>query len=483
MFYIITIMSKKINWFFIFFVYSSSCLCWSASEKKSSDVVDLLTIYHYAVKNDMQFALAESTYQANLQNTPIARSDLLPKIALESSTSWNTQNNLLTHSENIAKNSGAPLNFSWNKHAWGASLNQKVIDLESWFTLKSAKAANEQDKFTLEKAKQELIMRTAKAYFNILHLGDMLKTAKTEYRAVKNQLIQAKERYRVGLLPKADVQEAKALYDAVNVKVIEAKNKVSIAYKKLSIIAGIKIDKLAYLNSKFQATSPSPNNPNIWLKHALLNNLDIKASEANKKASKYNLDATYSEFTPKVSASITFGYTSANTFRQLSRNNVTAYSLNFSLPILDGLSTTGKIKQNRYLLEHSIYEIELQKRLVGEETLSTFEEVKTDSSKMGAACQGVVSAKTALNVTTSGYYAGIRKIMDVLQAQKNVYSALETYFNALYSYIINNLRLKYVAGVLKPDDLIDLNRMLDVNLTEKGLNLGYDVMPKCLTNN
>ncbi|KAE8235038.1 hypothetical protein A4X13_0g9639, partial [Tilletia indica] len=59
-----------------------------------------------------------------------------------------------------------------------------------------------------------------------------------------------------------------------------------------------------------------------------------------------------------------------------------------------------------------------------------------------------------------GYQVGTRNIVDVLDAQRQLYSSVRFYNDARYDYILNNLRLKQAAGTLSPNDLEALQQYL-----------------------
>ena len=71
-----------------------------------------------------------------------------------------------------------------------------------------------------------------------------------------------------------------------------------------------------------------------------------------------------------------------------------------------------------------------------------------------------MSAEAALNAIEAGYEVGTRNIVDVLQARQQLFVALRNYSDARYNYVVDSLELKRRAGVLTPQDIIDLNEWL-----------------------
>ena len=58
-----------------------------------------------------------------------------------------------------------------------------------------------------------------------------------------------------------------------------------------------------------------------------------------------------------------------------------------------------------------------------------------------------------------GYKVGTRNVVDLLQAEKNLYSA-ENLANAKYDYILANLRLALASGTIAPKDIVNINNLL-----------------------
>ena len=70
----------------------------------------------------------------------------------------------------------------------------------------------------LIEAQQELIIRIAERYFDILANIDSLEFAQAEVKSLSRQLEQANQRFEVGLSAITDVHEAQAGYDLLSLK-------------------------------------------------------------------------------------------------------------------------------------------------------------------------------------------------------------------------------------------------------------------------
>ena len=100
------------------------------------------------------------------------------------------------------------------------------------------------------------------------------------------------------------------------------------------------------------------------------------------------------------------------------------------------------------------------RREVVQNTRNLYRAVNTDVETVQARRQSIISNQSALEATEIGYQVGTRNIVDVLDAQRQLYSAVRNYNDARYDYILNNLRLKQAAGTLSPADLEALGAYL-----------------------
>ncbi|WP_313121439.1 TolC family protein, partial [Pantoea septica] len=81
-------------------------------------------------------------------------------------------------------------------------------------------------------------------------------------------------------------------------------------------------------------------------------------------------------------------------------------------------------------------------------------------SSIDAYKQAVVSAQSSLDAMEAGYQVGTRTIVDVLDATTTLYNAKQQLSDARYSYLINQLNIKYALGTLNEQDLQQLNSQL-----------------------
>ncbi|MBT7371254.1 MAG: TolC family protein, partial [Gammaproteobacteria bacterium] len=114
-----------------------------------------------------------------------------------------------------------------------------------------------------------------------------------------------------------------------------------------------------------------------------------------------------------------------------------------------------------YNLEAAQKSLDLTQRRVAESTRNLYIAINTDVARVRARLRGIESSQSALDATQTGYEVGTRNIVDVLDAQRNLYASQLLYASARYQYVLDTLRLKQAVGTLNPQDLYDLNQFID----------------------
>jgi len=159
-------------------------------------------IYREALANDTQYAAARAAYQAGLEALPQARSALLPQVGIDGNARYNDVRTSLPNGD--------------TQHGNGAVNLNAVQPLFNKASSVQVDQAEEQVKIVarqLDLAGQDLILRTAKAYFDVLQAQDNVGLTRAQKAAITEELAAAKRNFEVGTVTIIDAQEAQARYD------------------------------------------------------------------------------------------------------------------------------------------------------------------------------------------------------------------------------------------------------------------------------
>ena len=422
---------------------------------------NLLDIYNEALENDPTFKAAEYSYLADKEIVVQGRAALLPSITLSGSTNWNEY-----YQDDV-------LQQEYNSFSKSARVSQPLFRLDTWFNFKRSKSLTNAAEAEFAYEQQNLILRTAELYFGVLRAIDNLNAAISEEKAIKKQLDQAQQRYEVGLSAITGVQEAQLAYDLSKAARINNEGNLFSAREALNALIGREIFSLDELGENLQISSPFPNSKEDWVNLALKNNYQLKASYLRKDAAKSNARSAASNHLPKIdivgsgsdSETNQFNYEGFSINGQgipvpavTGRRN---YAIQLSVPIFQGGAVSSRRKQAYSQYNQAGENTLFTERRIIQEVRSQFSNVNTLVANVNAQKQAVISATSALEATQVGYKVGTRNVVDLLQAEKNLYSAEKNLANAKYDYILANLRLALAAGTIDPGDIIEINNLLN----------------------
>ena len=110
---------------------------------------------------------------------------------------------------------------------------------------------------------------------------------------------------------------------------------------------------------------------------------------------------------------------------------------------------------------HRFYHVPASNTAVGHVVMKPKRQFRHRLGEVEARKQAVVSANSALEATQAGFEVGTRTIVDVLLSQRQLYQAQRDLSQARHSFVLNQLLLRQSAGNVGPNDLKEVNALLE----------------------
>src|SRR5665647_724064 len=158
----------------------------------SSQASDLIDIYREARGSDAVYASARAAWSAAQERLPQARAGLLPQASLSASTQYNDRDIRF-------RNPATPQAVGqFNSNAVTVSLTQPLFRPQNVTQYEQAKTQLTQADAQFALAAQDLVVRVAQAYFDVLLAQDNVALSQAQKAAIAEQLAQAKRNFEVG---------------------------------------------------------------------------------------------------------------------------------------------------------------------------------------------------------------------------------------------------------------------------------------------
>jgi len=445
----------------------------------TASAASLLEIYQQALQSDPQIHEAEARRLAALEAKPQARSAYLPQLSL-------------TGDYNMTGSSGpdffqpdgpggerveAKVDADIDTADWGLVLRQTIFRWDSIVNLKRADKQVAKAEAVREAAQQDLIIRVAQRYFDVLAAEDRLTSVHANRTAIARRLEQAKQRFEVGLIAITDVQESQAAYDQAVADEISAKRSLATSREFLREITGEYVDTLSAPKEDLPLRRPEKSERD-WVDMSLSQNLSLVASRLDEKLARdeisFRRNGHYPtlELTARINETerdrdVTYSYLDptdnvqkTESFSDTIPQDTDGIYLSFNLPLFAGGGTSSRVKEAVYLHRAAREQLQRVTRETERQSRDAYLGVLAEESRVQALKQAVSSSRTALEATQAGFDVGTRTIVDVLNSQFSLYLAITNYYQSRYDYLLNVLRLKQAAGTLQVQDLETIDQFL-----------------------
>lgn len=412
----------------------------------------LLELYNLAKLNDPALKAVNAERLATLEKQPQARALLRSQLALSANATevWQTQHWLA--GGNDVENTNLGYSLSINQPLYYRDRQIALTQADLQIQAVTARYIGEQ---------QALMEKVATRYFAVLAAYDSVRFSRGAKTAFKRQWDQAQQRFEVGLIAITDVQEAKAGYDLAVADELQAKNQLDNAHEALREITGHYHRTLATLQTDIPLVVPEPADMHLWTKIALTHNPAIIATQHQLAQAQKEIKRRRTAFLPTVDVVGSHQYSDVvrgDDMPSDGTDNRIGIQLNYSL--YEGGAKRSRIREAQQNYSQVQHQLEQQRRTVQSQTHSAYLNVLSNISRVKALQQALTSTTTALEAVQTGFEVGTRTSIDVVNAQRDLLRAQQNLAIARYDYLLNQLRLRQAAGVIKVEDLNEISKLL-----------------------
>ncbi len=425
----------------------------------SAQATDLLETYEMARNGDPQLAIAESATLYDKEGEVQARAALLPQISGDA-----------TLRRSRTEYEGTSGTFTTTSRNYGVNATQTLFNWGQFSSLRAQRSLSQAADFTLEAANDDLVVRTAAAYFDVLVAIESLAAAEANEAAGKRQFDYADKRLEVGLAPITDVHEARAQYDDARANTILVRNALADAYQALAELTGQPVQNLRGLPADFRPELPAVHaDADGWVTRAVENNPALRASQLQTDAAETSVQIARAGHYPTLSLGGGWGKDAAwgdsigGGGGATGDSTGTSIGLTLSVPIFSGGETQSRVRQALAQRDQAQDSYEQQRRALDRNTRNLYQALVAGVSEVEARRLAVVSAQSAFDASQVGLEVGTRTVLDVVQNQRTLFQAQVEYARSRYNFLLNRLLLTQATGDLDIEQLRNINAMLTVD--------------------
>lgn len=435
----------------------------SAFFSLNAQAADLIQVYQQALANDAAYASARASLAAGKERVPQGRALLLPTVGINGSYTHN-DNDISPWNEGQPSPLGGTISgggATTNSNLYTLSLSQPLFRWANWQTYEQSKLQQAITEAQFAQAQQDLITRVSQAYFDVLAAQDTLESTRAQKTATTEQLASAKRNFEVGTQTITDTHEAQAAYDLVVAQEFAALNDLENKKSALQAIIGAAPTALATLKPGVALATPEPAAIDPWVSSAESQNYGVVAAQLNVESAKRDIQKNRAGHYPTLDlvASSSHNKISGQTSGSGTQTNK-AIGVQWNVPLFNGFAVTSRVRESIALEDKARNDLETTRRNAALGARQAFLGVNSGLAQVKALEAAEVSSQSALDSNKLGYQVGVRINIDVLNAQRQLYSTRRDLSRARYDTIMNGLRLKAAAGSLREADLVPVNNLL-----------------------
>ncbi|MCX7166747.1 MAG: TolC family outer membrane protein [Rhodocyclales bacterium] len=418
---------------------------------------DLTQVYTLCKDSDPKYKAGRYEFEAAGYAEPQALASLLPTLSLEASQTDTRQR--IISSANAVFGSGLSLYPTRNTTL---TLTQPIFKLSAFRGYEQAQAKVKQAAANFGATEQDLMLRAATAYLNVLAARDALGFAAAERDAIKRQLDLVQQRFSSGLVARVGLFDAKARYELKEADVVAAQNDLDDKLQALREMTGKLVTSLNPLREVIPLEQPDPVDMSKWIESALQQNLVLLARRHTVEVAQQEVGRQRAGHMPVVDLVATQNgkVTGGSLFGGGSNVATTDVMFRLTVPIYSGGATSALTDEAAKRYQASLEDLERDARQVERQTRAAFQGVTGGIIRVKALAQGVVSSLSARELKLEGYKSGLETILQVLDAERDLYAVKRDSARARYDYLLNRLRLKQAVGTLNEDDLTEISKLM-----------------------
>ena len=307
----------------------------------------------------------------------------------------------------------------------------------------------------LNTIKDNLAIRVAQSYMQVLFNKELLQAAHAQVELAQKQLERKKAYRDVEKATIADVAQATSLVAQYELSEVQAENSYRLSLLELAQLMEIEsIDGFSVADISDDEIVAIIERPEEIYRIALTQKPQIKAAELRIEGADKSIKLAKSEYYPKLNFNAGLGtsyfYSSggkSNGFGKQMRDNFSQYlGVSLSVPIFNRFASRNSVR--RATEEKANYQLSLDetKKNLFKEIQQAYYNAVGSAKKYASSLVALEAANTAFELTKGKYEAGKANATEYAEASTNVLKATSDMLQAKYESIFNHKILSHYKG-------------------------------------
>lgn len=432
-----------------------ACLAWALDAPPVLGD-DLYALYEQALTHDRKFAAVQAQATATAEHQVQRRADLLPSLSATGGAAWiDAQEH-----DDYRRNSN-------HSNAYAVVLTQPLLRWQNVIAHDQSKLQVSASEVHTEQARQALMLRVARAYFDVLLARELFETCTQDVNTLARQKTQIERLLDDGAATRTAVENVQARYDAAQAEQIASRGRLDLANETLAQLTASHRLPSASLNRDIPFQAPEPASIDAWAGQAQTSSLDVQAAQINQRLAQMGIERERAGHLPTVDLIAAHGRFAAVGGEvydvTLPRANYrqTLVGIKLDIPLYAGGRTSSQVREAHALEGKASDELEDTRRSAALKARQAYLRVTSGLSRYRALRQALKSSETNLASVTHGFEAGARVETEVLDARQHASDTRQRLAEQRHTLLMAQLELLASTGNLDDARLRSVSKLVD----------------------
>ncbi|WP_311944983.1 TolC family outer membrane protein [Halomonas piscis] len=423
----------------------------------SSTLPSLPKLFARALDYDAELSRQRHELAATREETPIARSQLLPQLSASGGYMWQDTTNVQTERDDDPRTSSRPGEFT--EDYWNVQLSQPLFSVQSWRKLGVADAQIDVAELKVATAERDLALSVSEAYVQAYLASQRLGLLESQQESLELQARQANRAYELGVGNRVDLLESQSRLDQAVADAVEAENEMDNALSELERLTGTRPDMSGLALGELADVSLQRDwgEPDDWIARTV-DNLDVLRAREERDMTEADTATRRGGYYPEMNLNLS--YSDRHSEDDLRTSEDYTAQVEVSMPLYQGGRTNARVRQGEKRIKADQAAVDNQRNLAAQEVRKRLRSISGSVRRLDALNQAIDSSQLFLDAAKRGEQLGLRDLVDVLDARASLYDQRIKYVDTLGNYALDRLKLQSAVGDLNSDDLADIMALL-----------------------
>ncbi len=343
---------------------------------------------------------------------------------------------------------------------------------ENVASLNQARDQAEADRTSLKRTRREVVFRVMDRYISLIESRELVRVRREEVEARRQQLRQIEEFVDAGSRPVSDRYQEEANLAEAEQRLLQAKREREVNMTRLIQTLQLNPRKPYRFEAPALAADTLDTNTydvSVLMGEAFENRLDLRATEAERRAAERSITAAQSSYYPRLTLSGSYGsdwtsrgripdpdnpgqFLNPSFSEQLDNNRGGGLTLSLSIPIFDRFQRSTQVEQAQVQAQNAKYRLEDQRQQVSLQVRQAYLDYRNAVQQLEAANKRLRAAEQARASARERYNLGSASIVELQNARRDFIDAASQQVRARYNLIRQKKKIDYHTGRLDPGE-------------------------------